>query len=129
MTNSYPNTHKGEETDEYFGVRVKDPFRWLENDKSEEVKKWLKEEQEYTENYLQNIPFREKIFADLEERWNVEKTSLPLNAEIGFIFSRTQVCKLSPFCTDAKQDKVKAKPKSFLILCPCLTITKLPFPV
>lgn len=77
MTNSYPNTHKGEETDEYFGVRVKDPFRWLENDKSEEVKKWLKEEQEYTENYLQNIPFREKIFADLEERWNVEKTSLP----------------------------------------------------
>ncbi len=73
----YPKTEKGTQTDTYFGVTVEDPYRWLEDDLSAETKAWVKAENEVTEDYLSQIPFRENIRKRLENLWNYEKFSAP----------------------------------------------------
>lgn len=69
----YPETKKVTQTDNYFGINVSDPYRWLENDTSAETKEWVKTEQNYTENYLSKIPFREKIKKRYKELLNYDK--------------------------------------------------------
>ena len=58
---TYPVTAKSDQIDDYFGVKVSDPYRWLENDTAEDVKKWVTEENKVTFGYLEKIPFRNKI--------------------------------------------------------------------
>ena len=53
----YPETKKVDTVDTYFGTSVADPYRWLEDDRSEETAAWVKEQNKITNNYLQNIPF------------------------------------------------------------------------
>lgn len=55
---SYPKTKKVKHTDTYFGTKVTDPYRWLEDDRSPETEAWVKEENKVTFNYLNQIPFR-----------------------------------------------------------------------
>ena len=76
-TKPYPQTAKGNITDDYFGTIVSDPYRWLEDDQSEETKAWVEAENEVTQAYLQQIPFREAIRQKLEKLWNYEKYSAP----------------------------------------------------
>ncbi|MHA4736404.1 prolyl oligopeptidase family serine peptidase [Dyadobacter sp. MSC1_007] len=73
----YPETRKQEHFDEYHGVKVADPYRWLEDDRSEETAAWVKAQNEVTFSYLEKIPFRGKIFADLEKAYNYPKYSAP----------------------------------------------------
>lgn len=73
----YPETEKGEVTDDYFGTEVPDPYRWLENDTAVETKAWVAAENEVTNAYLQQIPFRDAIYSRLEKLWNYEKFSAP----------------------------------------------------
>ena len=73
----YPNTKKLNQTDDYFGTKVPDPYRWLEDDNSEETKAWVKEENKVTADYLGTIPFRDKVHSRLEEMWNYPKYSSP----------------------------------------------------
>ncbi len=73
----YPETHKGDVVDNYFGTEVADPYRWLEDDRSEETKKWVIAENKVTNDYLSKIPFRDKIHNRLEKLWNYEKVSTP----------------------------------------------------
>jgi len=73
----YPETRKQEHFDEYHGVKVADPYRWLEDDRSEETAAWVKAQNEVTFAYLNAIPFREKIFQDLEKAYNYPKYSAP----------------------------------------------------
>jgi prolyl oligopeptidase len=73
----YPETRRQEHFDEYHGVKVADPYRWLEDDRSEETAAWVKAQNEVTFSYLEKIPFREKIFADLEKAYNYPKYSAP----------------------------------------------------
>ncbi len=73
----YPETKKVDQTDEYFGTKVEDPYRWLEDDLSEETKDWVKRQNEVTFNYLNNIPFKQSIIDRLTELWNYEKFSAP----------------------------------------------------
>lgn len=77
FTGSYPVTKKVEQTDEYFGTKVQDPYRWLEDDMSEETKSWVKEQNKVTDAYLDRIPFRSNIKNRLKELWNYEKYSAP----------------------------------------------------
>ena len=74
---NYPETRKGDVYDEYFGTRVDDPYRWLEDDLSKETAEWVKAENEVTSAYLSNIPVREGLRARLEELWNYEKIGAP----------------------------------------------------
>lgn len=74
---SYPPTRQDNTIDDYFGVKVPDPYRWLEDDRSAETAKWVKSQQEFTNNYLEKIPMREHWKKRLTELWNYEKYSLP----------------------------------------------------
>ncbi|MCW4451709.1 prolyl oligopeptidase family serine peptidase [Kaistella sp. BT6-1-3] len=79
MNNSlnYPETKKVEHTDEYFGTKVEDPYRWLEDDMAEDTKDWVQREVAFTNNYLANIPFREELRSQLKHIWNYEKIGAP----------------------------------------------------
>ena len=76
-TLKYPETKKVEHVDEYFGNKVEDPYRWLEDDRAEDTKDWVKREVAFTKNYLDQIPFGEEIRAQLKDIWNYEKISAP----------------------------------------------------
>ncbi|WP_146512034.1 prolyl oligopeptidase family serine peptidase [Thalassoglobus neptunius] len=71
-----------EHFDEYFGVRVHDPYRWLEDDvrESDDVAEWVKVENEYTQDFLKTIPERSEINARLTELWDYEKFGTPFKA-------------------------------------------------
>lgn len=75
--NNYPETRKGDTTDNYFGTEVKDPYRWLEDDLSPETEAWVVAQNQVTEKYLSQIPFRNEIKNQLTDLWNYEKVSAP----------------------------------------------------
>jgi len=77
FTGHYPHTKKVEQTDEYFGTKVSDPYRWLEDDRSEETKAWVVAENKVTNDYIGKIPFRDAIKKRLTELWNYEKYTAP----------------------------------------------------
>lgn len=73
----YPETRMVDHVDTYFGQEVADPFRWLEDDRSEETAQWVEAQNELTFDYLADIPFREAIQQRLEVLENYEKVSAP----------------------------------------------------
>ncbi len=77
ITVNYPITAKADSTDIYFGTKVEDPFRWLEDDRSPETEAWVKEQNSVTFGYLDKIPFREGLKKRLETLWNYEKLGSP----------------------------------------------------
>ncbi len=74
----YPVTKKDTTVkDDYFGTSVADPYRWLENDTSAETGAWVKAENEVTQGYLKQIPFRDAIGKRYEALFNYEKYTAP----------------------------------------------------
>src|SRR3954469_13617237 len=69
----YPTTAKVDAVDHYFGEAVADPYRWLENDTSEQTAEWVKAQNDVTFAYLRNIPYRDKIKKRLEQLFNYER--------------------------------------------------------
>ena len=74
---TYPTTNKGTVVDEFWGEKVADPYRWLEDDRSAETKSWVQAENKVTFDYLNAIPFRTKLKDQLTEIWNYEKIGTP----------------------------------------------------
>lgn len=74
---NYPTTVKADSVDTYFGTEIKDPYRWLEDDRSPETEAWVKEQNTVTFGYLENISFRKSLRNRLEELWNYEKLGAP----------------------------------------------------
>ena len=87
-TLEYPETRKGNTVDTYFGTEVKDPYRWLEDDRSPETEAWVKAQNEVTFGYLEQIPFRETLKNRLTELWNYEKISAPWKEGDWIYFSK-----------------------------------------
>lgn len=77
FTEKYPDTRIVEQTDTFFGISVKDPYRWLENDLAPETTDWVKRQNLVTANYLNRISYRNDIKTQLTELWNYEKYGLP----------------------------------------------------
>jgi prolyl oligopeptidase len=73
----YPEAPHDGTVDEYFGVKVADPFRPLENDNSEATKKWIQQENAVTNNYMKQIPERTKMLKRMTEVSNYEKMEAP----------------------------------------------------
>ena len=73
----YPDTRKVDQVDTYFNQVVEDPYRWLEDDRSEETADWVRRQNEVTFGYLKQITYRDKIRKRLESLWNYEKYSAP----------------------------------------------------
>ena len=73
----YPETVKVDTVDEYFGHQVADPYRWLEDDNSEETKAWVEAQNKVTQEYLAKIPFRDDIKERLTKLWDYPRNSAP----------------------------------------------------
>ena len=74
---NYPKTTKADVSDTYFGTKINDPYRWLEDDRSAETKAWVDAENKVTQGYLSSIPFKGAIKKRLETLWNYEKFTAP----------------------------------------------------
>ncbi|WP_395339248.1 prolyl oligopeptidase family serine peptidase [Ningiella sp. W23] len=74
---SYPVTPKGDVVDTYFGQQVSDPYRWLEDDRSAETEAWVKAQNEVTQGYLAQIPYRKDIEAVVKNIINYERVTAP----------------------------------------------------
>ncbi len=72
-----PTTKKGDVQDTYFGTKVADPYRWLEDDNSPATANWVKEQNQATSAYLNTIPFRGQVNKELSDMWNYVKYSNP----------------------------------------------------
>ena len=86
----YPDTKKGDTTDEYHGTKVADPYRWLEDDvrKSKDVAAWVEAENKVTFGYLESIPEREAIKKRITDIYNFEKISAPAKHGGRYFFSK-----------------------------------------
>lgn len=84
----YPFTEKQLVTDEYFGEKVADPYRWLEDDRSLKTEDWVKVQNVTTEKYLTKIPARASIKSRLTELWNFNKQSAPFKKGNAFFCFR-----------------------------------------
>ncbi|KXK38367.1 MAG: prolyl oligopeptidase [Bacteroidetes bacterium OLB9] len=73
----YPKTKEIPVAENYFGITVIDPYRWLEDDLSKETEEWVDAQNAVTFDYLSHIPFRDAYKARLEKLWNYEKFSAP----------------------------------------------------
>lgn len=76
-TVEYHETKKVDTIDTYFGVDVPDPYRWLEDDRSEETEAWVDAQNAVTNGFLDTIPFRDELKARLKSIWNYEKVTAP----------------------------------------------------
>jgi prolyl oligopeptidase len=75
---TYPETRMDSTVvDEYFGTKVADPYRWLEDDRSEETAQWVKAQNEVAFGYLNAIPYKAAMQTRLEQLWNYERYSAP----------------------------------------------------
>ena len=74
---NYPKAPKDSTVDTYFGVKIPDPFRPLEADRSKETAEWVAAENKVTNEYLAKIPFRAKLLQRLKEVADYEKVSAP----------------------------------------------------
>ena len=76
---TYPETARGDQTDNYHGTVVADPYRWLEDDVRESgaVADWVEAQNEVTFAYLETIPERDKIKERLTSLWDYEKFGVP----------------------------------------------------
>ncbi len=73
----YPATSRGTQVDDYFGTRVADPYRWLEDDNSAETKAWVAAQNKVTFAYLDRIPFRQAVQQRIRALANYPKYSVP----------------------------------------------------
>jgi prolyl oligopeptidase len=84
----YPKALKVDQVDTYFGTRVSDPYRWMENENSDTLKSWIGEENAVTEKFLSAIPYRKAIRKRLEELFNYPKYSAPSKRGSFYVFSK-----------------------------------------
>ena len=85
---AYPPAPKSDQTDNYHGTIVADPYRPLENADSDETKKWIEAENKLTFDYLAKIPERSKINARLTKLWDYEKFGVPAREGGKFFFTK-----------------------------------------
>lgn len=85
---NYPNTRKSDQVDDYHGVKVADPYRWLEDDNSAETGAWVKAENEVTFGYLDKIPYRMQVRQRLEQLFNYTRYTPPIHRGEYYVFSK-----------------------------------------
>ena len=84
----YPKARKSEQVDDYHGVKVADPYRWLEELDTGETKAWVEAQNQLTTGYLKDIPERARIQARLTKLWNYERYSAPFKRGARYFYSK-----------------------------------------
>jgi len=108
----YPTTKKVDTVDNYFGKKIADPYRWLEDDNSAETAEWVKAENKVTYDYLSKIPFRDNVKKRLTEIWNYEKISAPFKHGSNYFFYKNDGIQNQAVLY--KQASLDAKPEVLL---------------
>jgi prolyl oligopeptidase len=85
---NYPQPPKSEQSDDYHGTKVADPYRDLENLDSDATRKWIEAENKLTADYLEKIPERKKINEKMTALWNYEKFTIPHHEGSRYFFSK-----------------------------------------
>src|SRR6266511_2800032 len=85
---TYPATRQADVVDEYHGVRIADPYRWLEDDNSPETKAWVEAQNSVTFSYLRQIPELGAIRARLTKLWNYERYGVPFKQGGRYFFTK-----------------------------------------
>ncbi len=84
----YPKTAKGEVAETLHGVRVPDPYRWLEDDNAPDTKAWVEAQNKVTFGYLEQIPERARLKERLTKLWNFERYGTPHKEGGRYVFSK-----------------------------------------
>src|SRR6266478_1868832 len=84
----YPQAPKSNQVDDYFGTKVADPYRPLEDAGSEATRKWIEAENKLTFGYLEKIPERRRINERLTALWNYERYGVPFHEGSSYFFSK-----------------------------------------
>ena len=74
--------------DDYHGIKVADPYRWLEDDNSAETLAWVKAQNQVTHNYLEQIPYRSQLKQRLQELYNYPKYGIPSRSGAYYLWSK-----------------------------------------
>jgi len=85
---AYPQPPKSGQTDDYFGTKIADPYRDLENADAAPTRKWIEAENKLTFDYLAAIPERKQINDKLTALWNYEKFTVPFRDGGRYFVSR-----------------------------------------
>lgn len=86
--NSYPVAKKIDQVDDYHGVKVADPYRWLEELDSQDTRNWVEAENQITFSFLESIPARSAIKDRLTKLWNYEKYGVPFKEGSRYFYTR-----------------------------------------
>ena len=108
----YPKAAKDGTVDKYFGVKVADPYRWLENDTSAQTAAWVEAENKVTSDFLARIPFRQKLLKRLTELANYEKIGAPRKRHGKWYFYKNNG--LQNQSVMYQMDELGAEPRVFL---------------
>ncbi|HXH13431.1 MAG TPA: prolyl oligopeptidase family serine peptidase [Alphaproteobacteria bacterium] len=84
----YPPTRRDAVVDDYHGIPVADPYRWLEDLAAPETQDWIAAQNRLTRAYLDAIPNREHIQARLTALWNHPRCSVPYRAGSRYFFTK-----------------------------------------
>jgi prolyl oligopeptidase len=85
---NYPKARKADQVDDYHGIKVADPYRWLEDDNSVETAAWVKAENQVTFDYLEKIPYRPQLKQRLQELYNYPKYGIPSQSGAYYLWSK-----------------------------------------
>jgi prolyl oligopeptidase len=87
---AYPPTTRSDTVDEQFGVRVADPYRWLENDVRSEpqVRAWVDAQNRTTNAFLEALPQRAAFRERMRQVYNFERYSVPEKAGSRYFYTR-----------------------------------------
>ena len=86
--NSYPPARKADQVDDYHGVKVTDPYRWLEDLDSEETRKWVEAQNKLSFGFLESIPARATVKDRITRLWNYEKYGIPSKEGNRYFYTR-----------------------------------------
>lgn len=86
-TLSYPKAHTVDQVDDYFGTKVSDPYRWMEDVDSSEVKEWIEQENLLTRSVLDSFPGRQALQQRLMDLINFERYTAPVRRGTRYFYS------------------------------------------
>jgi prolyl oligopeptidase len=84
----YPRTSTVNQVDDFHGIKVSDPYRWLEDENSVETRAWIEAENKVTFGYLNQIPERARIKERLTKLWNYERYGVPFKEGGRYFFAK-----------------------------------------
>jgi len=109
---AYPKTIQTNQVDDYGGVKVSDPYRWLEDDNSAGTKAWVEAQNKVTFGYLEKIPERKNIRDRLTRLWSYERYGIPFKEGGHYFFTRNDGLQNQSVLYTV--DSLEAKPRVLL---------------